>query len=56
MRKSEKYRLMKKFRIKECGGGQWAVGFLEGLQASEDYKKRPIIKKEDIILPECVKT
>lgn len=51
MRKEEKLRLMKKFRVKEMSGGQWAQGFFDGLQASEDYLKRPIVKKKDIILP-----
>jgi len=51
MKKSEKIRLMKKFRIKEMGGGIWAEGFFDGLLASEDYLTRPKVKKADIILP-----
>ena len=51
MRIAEKKRLMMKFRVRECGGGQWGNGFLEGLSASEGYLKRPKVKRDDINVP-----
>lgn len=51
MKKEEKLRLMKKYRIKSITGGVWGLGFLEGLQASESYTERPKVRKEDIEIP-----
>jgi hypothetical protein len=51
MRRAEKLRLMKKFRVRGCSGGMFGQGFLEGLKAAEDYESKPIIKDEDIEVP-----
>ena len=51
MKKSEKIRLMKKYRIKSIGYGKYAIAFLEGLSAAENYTSRKSVKIDDIEPP-----
>jgi len=47
MRREQKIRLMKKFRVREVSGGVWGDGFFEGLSCAENYKERPEVSEKD---------
>lgn len=51
MKKSEKIRLMSKYRVKDCSQGEFGKGFVEGLFAAETHKGRPKVAKKDVFPP-----
>lgn len=50
MKRREKTRLMKKYKIKSCGYGMYQNAFFEGLKAAETAPERKPIKDDDIQL------
>ena len=51
MRKAERLRLMKKFRVRAMGAGDWGAGFLNGLQWTEKKRSKVPLRDDEVQIP-----
>ena len=51
MNKKKKIRLMVKYRVRSCGSGMFAEGFLAGLESLETRAERKQIREKDVEPP-----